>query len=642
MSDMTAELSIPGFSHERRDPVEGIRSLIRHVKAKTLHLDTNPEEARRGLTRESVVLFGKDYDTQKPHVVVVAPQISTDKLESVDKAKNTLVSKGVRAIHQLARDGKITFDQAEEMRQEMVLGHVGIDVTVQNERELMKAFGRNLGAKPEAVPGRSASSEAAPHVFQVKSIREPLTPKQKIRMGVIAIGGLSLTACAVVPPPEATPTVPEPGQLDKQIIDSFLAANPEYKGREILTARVTVNGKPFDTVFMNSTQDEINNSPEGTVLVDINQDGTPDQSFQTTPESIIYTTIMDADGNTHWEKLVGVAYKELDGSVTTAWFREGELKQVIFYNSKFPTQIAFSPPTVDPAKIGWDGKTPFYLNVSDSISKVLAKPALTTENTATPTAEATAESSYVEKLKAESIVEHVETEYNGAPVNVNVYSHESIKTYQFVEMNKVLLDQEFKNDSGEDYKKATAHAILQALAQAWREGGSAEAFAQVIKGFMTGNKEANETAVPLFADDLETEGYNPSMREFFPVDPETKQPNEVNIVFMNVPAKDFPGADLKYSWYNGSLAIGRAIDKDGNLYIFLNHYPAEAASMGYVKISEITTIMVVDGLESLSWKNGKTDIESFIKAKYGKIYLSFSRNAKFLFNTDPDYTNWKP
>ncbi len=285
--------------------------------------------------------------------------------------------------------------------------------------------------------------------------------------------------------------------------------------------------------------------------------------------------------------------------------------------------------------------SPKAQKVVDVLTPIPATLPANTEGIATP--KTPVEGSYVEKLKSESTIEHVETEHNGAPVNVNVYSHESIKTYQFVEMNKVLLDQEFKNDSGEDYKKATAHLVLQALAQAWKSDSNAGTFAQVIKDFMAGNRGVEETAVPLFADDLETEGYNPSMREFYPIDPETKQPNEVNIVFMNVPLKDFPGASLEIRGVTGTMAIGRAIDKDGNLYIFVNHFPAAAASGGYANIGKYSRNMITESLESLNWKDGTTDQDTIaaILSNDSRLNRIMTRGTDYLFNTDPDYTNYK-
>lgn len=232
----------------------------------------------------------------------------------------------------------------------------------------------------------------------------------------------------------------------------------------------------------------------------------------------------------------------------------------------------------------------------------------TPEPTVTPEPTATPEPlDYSEIIKNESHIETVEMDYKGVPVKINIVSHESITGNQFVPMEYVYLDPDKTNRYGETSEQALAHAVLQGLAQAWENGATSDILISALKSDPT-------IGVPVFAsklDEFPEKGYNPQDTIFHPINQQTGKPNEINIVFMEVSNKEFPGKVLNITGIGNWNILGISIDNNGNLYLFRNAYIKVVAytKEGLDGIPGATARSVALSIESLSWAKGNAEYQ---------------------------------
>ena len=203
--------------------------------------------------------------------------------------------------------------------------------------------------------------------------------------------------------PNATLTGEE---RQKQTVDSFVEANPEYAGREIFAINVSIQGNPVDTVLMKSTDQEKQE-------IDSYKYKFEGQELQPFDNAVVYTLKTDFDGTKSWVRLAGVYFPATDGSVITAWYYSPDAfdksketidfnKRVFGFNSKdsnFVFWPLYEPATTlmwsddlgstDPDDYtNWNGKDPYTISmvsIPEAPAKVIFDPMPIT----TPTTEVT-------------------------------------------------------------------------------------------------------------------------------------------------------------------------------------------------------------------------------------------------------------
>lgn len=221
---------------------------------------------------------------------------------------------------------------------------------------------------------------------------------QRIKLATAA-GALALAGCSVKIGPTVSPditpnvpvtaeTTPVPGELTGTYIESasnevrndFLKIHPEYANQEnFVGLRIKIGDKNFDSVYFKLNPEQVANSQAILSNADTNGDGIPDTPVVSIQDGAMFSK----DANGSWQRLVGIAIPQADGAVIYAWYlpdhypTEGGnvnlLKRVIGYRLQpgvdVKPQIAFWPlGTLN----GWDGVTPFYIDLTSGPFKGLA------------------------------------------------------------------------------------------------------------------------------------------------------------------------------------------------------------------------------------------------------------------------------
>lgn len=240
-------MSVEFATGEARGPEDQaleVRRVLDKVQRKTVNIDNKDGVGQ--LSKASVVVTGTDAFTGETRVAVVAPQISTDSPDRLQKAQNALVSKGIRAIYQLFQEGKISGAEAEKLRAGMSLTQAGIDAPVQNAKDLWEKWGRSrakaTGEKYQLKPGDKTLVVSASRnslFFNDKNVWQMpnLSAKDIRRKGLILVSGFALAGCSFLN--TATPSVPSPETQASQPTITVVSPTEAAPTTEVTTVAPT-------------------------------------------------------------------------------------------------------------------------------------------------------------------------------------------------------------------------------------------------------------------------------------------------------------------------------------------------------------------------------------------------------------------
>lgn len=184
---------------ERNLPSE-VYSAIKSVRSKTVNLDHDPDSSLKKLRKGSLVLFGREQETNRPQVLVIANQIDSKDPHLVEKAMSGLTSIGIKSIHSAEVQGLITPEESLQLRMDMSLGRKGIITGTQNTKELNKEqYGNKTPDSKMAGDKSNYTSEPTSTMISSQEKRK-ISKAQAARQSVIFLSGLALVSCQVLTP----------------------------------------------------------------------------------------------------------------------------------------------------------------------------------------------------------------------------------------------------------------------------------------------------------------------------------------------------------------------------------------------------------------------------------------------------------
>jgi hypothetical protein len=200
--------------------------------------------------------------------------------------------------------------------------------------------------------------------------------------------------------------------------------------------------------------------------------------------------------------------------------------------------------------------------------------------------------------------ETIDEKISGAEMHVQLITDKTVTENQTVQINKIFLSPHFVNSQGENASQALADLVAHSVYRAWQRNGNGDEIAarkqvgfdtymKMVSECQDGTRDWVDVEYQATANDLTTPAYDLSKRTFRPGD-------LISLVFVDdTKFQSNMTEDIGAATQYTALAVGTHIKADGNLEIWINAFPNNAA----IDWGEVQMANLESALLRLSWWN---------------------------------------